>query len=234
MKKSLTLVLGIIVLAGCQNNGSYKVKGTINGAEDGMVYLKSLQDGVPVSTDSTKITNEKFIFTGNITNSLLYLVYYNKTRVPIAFFLENKNITIKANIDSLDKAEIKGSPETDLFLSFNKEMPHLDRSIEIRQEYMQAQMAGDTARLQRLTQEVESILEAQKRYYTDFVKSNTNSVVGAFLGSQMAQSLSMEELKELIEKYETDMGEHPYIENMKTVLKSMEDLNDKVEELLNK
>ncbi len=225
MRKLLFLVMGIIVLAGCQNNGGYKIKGTIKGADDGMVYLKSLENGRPVSVDSVKITNESFMFSGKVEQPLFYLAYYNDTQMPIAFFIENENITIEANIDSLDKAKITGSPETDLFLSFNKEMPYMSRSMEMRKEYMQAQMASDTAKMQSLGQEMEVIMDAQQKYFTNFVKTNTSSVVGAFLASQMAQSLSLEELQELVANYEAGLGQHPYIDLMKTTLKSMEELN---------
>ncbi len=225
MRKLLFLVMSIIVLAGCQNNGGYEIDGTITGAEDGMVYLKSLENGKPVTVDSAKITNESFKFSGKVEQPLFYLAYYNKNRMPIVFFIENENITIEANIDSLDKADITGSPETDLFLSFNKDMPFMDRSMKMREEYMQAQMAGDTAKLETLTNEMETIMDAQQKYFTEFVKTNTSSVVGAFLASQMAQSLSLEELKELVSGYEAGLGEHPYVELMKTTLKSMEELN---------
>jgi peroxiredoxin len=225
MKRLLFLVMGIIILAGCQNNEGYEIDGTIKGAEDGMVYLKSLENGKPVTVDSVKITNESFEFSGKVEQPLFYLAYYNETRMPIVFFIENENITIKANIDSLDKAEITGSPETDLFLSFNKEMPFMNRSMKMREEYMQAQMAGDNAKMESLTKEMETIMDAQQKYFTEFVKTNTTSVVGAFLASQMAQSLSLEELKELVSSYEAGLGEHPYVELMKTTLKSMEELN---------
>ena len=225
MKKLLFLVMGIIVLAGCQNNGGYKIKGTITGAEDGMVYLKSLENGKPITVDSVKITNESFTFSGKVEQPLFYLAYYNENQMPVVFFIENENITIKANIDSLDKSVITGSPETDLFLSFNKNMPFMSRSMEMREEYMQAQMAGDTTKLESLTKEMETIMDAQQKYFTDFVKKNSSSVVGAFLASQMAQSLSVEELKELTASYEAGLGEHPYVDLMKTTLKSMEELN---------
>jgi len=225
MKKLLFLVMGIIVLAGCQNNGGYKISGTITGAADGIVYLKSLENGKPVTVDSVKITNESFSFSGKVEQPLFYLTYYNQNQMPIVFFIENEDITIKANIDSLDKADITGSPETDLFLKFNNEMPFMSRSMKIREEYMQAQMAGDTAKLESLTKEMETIMTAQQKYFTDFVKTNTSSVVGAFLASQMAQSLSMEELKELVASYETGLGEHPYVDMMKETLKRIEELN---------
>ncbi len=225
MKKLLGLVIGIIVLTGCQNNKSYKIKGTITGAEDGTIYLKSIENGTPVVIDSANITNENFIFSGKVENSLLYLAFYNETPVPIALFIENEDITIKASIDSLDKAEITGSPETDIFLKFNKEMPYIKRSIELRQEYMQAQMAGETAKLEKLTNEMETIIEAQKNYFTNFVDSNTSSVVGAFLASQMAQSLSIDKLKELVSKFDNNLGDHPYVEELKKTFKSMEELN---------
>ena len=224
MKYLITLTLGILIMYGCSNNEGFTIKGTIEGAKDGTVYLKSFQNGKAISVDSTQLKNGKFKFTGKVEYPLLYLIYYDQTPVPIAFFAENKNITVDAQLDSLDKAVIKGSPSTDLFMEFSKNMPHLDRSMKIRQEFVQAQMAGDTAKMKELSVEANIIAQEQKKYFSDFVENNTNSPVGAFLGSQMAQSLSVDELKDLVGKYEADLGEHPYVDDMNTILISMEEL----------
>jgi len=214
MKKVISLLFSVLLLAACSDSG-YTVKGKIEGAGDGTAYLKSYEGGRPVTIDSTTLKNGSFEFKGTTGEPMLHLIYINHLPMPVAFFLENKNISIAANVDSLDKAEIKGSPETDLFLKFNKEMPMLDRSLEIRKEFMQAQIAKDTAKLRALSEEIGGIREKQKEYYINFVNEHTNSVVGAFLGAQMFQALSPEEQKKLLDEFEKNLGDNPYVVEMK-------------------
>lgn len=220
MKNLLTLLFSIAVLYACQPGG-YKIEGEIAGAQDGHVYLKSLKDGRPFQVDSALITNGQFELTGSIEHAELYLIFVNEAPAPVAFFLENKNIKIKADIARMDTALITGSPETELFLSFNKDMPHATRSQEIRSEFMQAQMTNDTAAMKNLQQEMTSIMEEQKKFFEDFVHTNTQSAVGAFLATNMAGTLDLEALRELIAKYEEGLGEHPYINEMKKTLEPL-------------
>ena len=227
MKKVLVVLLGIFMLTGCGDSNSYSIKGKIEGAKDGTAYLKSYQGGRSVPVDTAELKNGKFKFTGSVDAPVLHLIYINNLPMPIAFFLENKDITITASVDSLDKAVIKGSPETDLFIEFNKGMPSLKRSMEIRQDFMKAQTARDTARLRALSQEIDSIREKQKNYYIDFVNSHTNSVVGAFLASQMFQAISPDEQKNLVDEYEKNIGDHPYVTDMKNTMKSLAEIEQK-------
>ncbi len=227
MKKVLILALGVLLLYSCNDGNSYTVKGKIDGAEDGTAYLKSYQSGRAVSVDSTEISNGKFKFTGSAEQPLLHLIYVNNSHMPVAFFLENKNIYIEASIDSLDKAKITGSPETDVFLNFNKNMPFLDRSIEIRQEFIDAQIAKDTAKMRSLSQEIDSIRGVQKEYYINFVNTHTNSVTGAFLASQMLSGISLDEQKKLIDEFEKNLGDNPYVTDMKNTYSSLKILQEK-------
>jgi len=225
--KILILLLSVLLLISCDDDNSYTVTGKIEGADNGKAYLKSYKEGKSVSVDSAELKNGEFRFEGSTVAPLLHLIYINKRHMPIAFFLENKDIRVTANVDSLDKAEITGSPETDLFLKFNRDMPFLRRSVDMRKEFMQAQAARDTAKLRVLGEEFNDIREKQKEYYMNFVNTHTNSVVGAFLASQMFQAISIDEQKKLIGEFENSIGEHPYVVDMKNTTKTLIDLQQR-------
>ncbi len=227
MKKVLMVILGIVLLYSCNNSSGYTVKGRIEGVKDGTAYLKSYQGGRAVPVDSTEISNGRFKFTGSVEQPLLHLIYINKSHMPVALFLENKEINIEGSIDSLDKAKIEGSPETDIFVNFNKNMPSLERSIEIRKEFMQARIAKDTAKMRSLSHEIDSIRGVQKDYYINFVNTHTNSVTGAFLASQMFSGIGPDEQKKLIDEFEKNLGDNPYVADMKNTYSSLMKLREK-------
>ncbi|NPA35936.1 MAG: AhpC/TSA family protein [Chlorobi bacterium] len=224
--KSFLFTLIIIFLYSCNNNG-YIIKGKIKGATDGTVYLKQYQNKTTIAVDSAKLHNGKFIFTGKVDTPVLYLIYYSGSNTPIALFLENKKIKIYASADSLDKAVITGSPVTDLFIKFNKEMPFLDRKAGLQKDYRKALIENDTATIKKLTRENARIVEAQRKYYKDFVFRYDTSIVSAYLATRMVNALSVDELKKLIGRYEKSIGNHPYVKELKSIL-TLKEQQDKL------
>ncbi len=222
MRKLVLAMFGIAMLVACQPKG-YKVSGTLEGAADGKVFLKSIKDGQPVTIDTAEVVEQKFMFQGDaVKDAQLHLIYYADGQVPIALFLENADITISGKHDDLQKAVITGSPMNELLKKFNDEMPGMERSNDIRNEFMQAQMSQDQEKMKALGEEMNSIMEKQKVYFETFVNSNTDNALGAFLALNMASSMKLEELKALISKFETSLGDHTYVQELKKVVEPME------------
>ncbi len=222
MKKfALLLALGAF-LASCGSTNEYKVSGTIEGVTEGQAVLKKIESQGTVPVDTAEIVDGSFSFSGTVEHPELYLVYINDNQMPVPLFLEKGNIHIKANIDSLQGADISGSHLNELFKKFNDEVPSNDRVAEIRDEYMAAQQNGDQESMEQLSEEMQAIMEAQRKYYTDFVYGNTKNAVGAFLGMNMAGSLPYEELDSLATAFEANMPGHPYVEEMKKMREPMQ------------
>jgi len=222
MKKLLWAMFGVAMLVACQPKG-YKVSGTLEGAADGKVYLKSIKDGQPQTIDTADVVGQKFVFEGNaVDDTQMHLIYYADVKMPIAFFLENANISITAQLDKFQEAVITGSPVNELLKKFNDEMPGMERSKEIRNEFMQAQMSQDQEKMKVLGEEMNSIMEKQKAYFETFVKNNTDNVLGAFLAMNMASSMELEELKALIAEFEANLGDHTYVQELKKVIEPLE------------
>ncbi|TAJ14141.1 AhpC/TSA family protein [Marinilabiliaceae bacterium JC017] len=225
MKQITTLLLGVALLVGCKTTG-YKIEGEISGLKEGQVYLKNLRKDMPYQVDSTLLVDGKFTFKGESVEPELYLIFVKKHQMPAILFLENGTITVKANIDSMQAAKVEGSALSDLFQQFNDSMPAIERTKAIRHEFQQAQMAQDNEKMQNLAGEMNSIMEKQKAYFRKFVYNNTDNAVGGYLASNMARSLDYEELKDLIAKFESNLGDHQYVTEMKELLVPLEKYNN--------
>lgn len=223
-KLALMLTVGAF-LAACNSN-EYKISGTIEGVSEGEAVLKKIEAQGAVSVDTTDITEGTFTFTGSVEYPELYLVFINDNQMPVPVFLENGNISIRANADSLQGADISGSALNDLFKRFNDEVPSNDRVAVIRDEYMAAQQEGDQEKMAELSQEMQSIMESQRKYYTDFVYDNTDNAVGAFLGMNMAGSLPYEDVDSLVTLFESNLPGHPYVEEMNKMMEPMKKQNE--------
>jgi peroxiredoxin len=221
MKKLLFVAALAIAFVSCKQK-SFKIDGTIDGVTEGQAILKNIQNGIPTSLDTAAIAEGKFTFTGSVDEPQLYLIFIDDNRMPVVFFGENKNITITASLENIQDAIIEGSPITDIYSAFVAAVPGKARMDEIQNEYQQAMGTGNQEKMMNLREEVAELMEEQKAYFLNFVKENTNNVVGANMAIQAANEFELEELKELVTQFETNLGDHMYVTNLKKALEPLE------------
>ncbi|MBR8536216.1 AhpC/TSA family protein [Carboxylicivirga sediminis] len=222
MKNVLLAIFGVALLVGCQPK-SYEVTGTLEGATSERVILKKLRKGQPVDVDTVEMVNGVFTFTGSVEAPELYFAVIDGKQQPAVFFVSNSKISITGNVDKLADIEVTGSEMTDLFMQFNDEVPGHERTQQLQQEYQMAYMSQDQDKIKILQEEMESILEDQRAYFKNFVDENTNNACGLFIAAQMAPSLDLEELRELIAKFEPAMAGHIYLTEVKELLEPLEE-----------
>lgn len=121
MKKITKLsVVACIMLLGATAfvpQKGYKLTGKIKGIDDGLIYLLH-NVGDKEIKDSTTITHGSFTFSGTVPEVKMYALKIKGTKQQKNFFLENKEISVTGNKDSLFNAKVIGSPETDTYFGF--------------------------------------------------------------------------------------------------------------------
>ncbi len=221
MKNLFLMACIAILFAACQPT-TFTINGTIEGVTEGKAILNKIVEGKPTPMDTAEIAEGKFSFAGSVDEPQLYLIFVENTRTPIVFFGENANITITANSENLQEAVITGSSVTDTYLNFVKDVPGKARLDAINAEYQTAMSASDNPKMEALREEVNVLMEEQKAYFLDFIKNNTNSVVGAHMAMQAISEFEVDEFKELIAKFEANLGESKYVSDLKKALEPME------------
>lgn len=112
------------ILMNAQNKKGAKkfvISGTVIGFPDGTpVSFLDDQTGQPV--EQTKIKNGKFVIEGKMDVPSFKVLVFNNQPPAIPFFLENSNIKISGNKDSLQALTITGSKSHDEFASYKKLM----------------------------------------------------------------------------------------------------------------
>lgn len=193
----------------------YKISGKIEGAQDQMVYLKTMKDRDLVIVDSTMITKGVFEFTGKVGVPDIFAIDFKQTEDRIVLFVENAKITITGTSENVMASEIKGSVSQDLLLKYNKFQEEISKPLmDIQQQYQAAAMQGT------LTPEMEQ--ELRTTYMTEsdkmlaavktFVKENNNSVVTAYITlTSLANNLPIEELEAIVAKFPKDIQESPFV-----------------------
>ncbi|MCW3789188.1 TlpA disulfide reductase family protein [Plebeiibacterium sediminum] len=222
MKQLLLVALLAISFVACQQK-QYTIEGTIEGVEDGQAVLSKIENGRPVSIDTTQIVQGKFTFTGSEEVPQVYLVFIDDMKTPIMLFGENGNINITvADKDKIADAEVTGSTTNDVFNTFVKELPGRETLDELQADFQKAMMSNDKDTMEALKAEANAIMEKQKAYFVQFVKDNTSSVVAAYLANQTASYMEFEEFKEVVGQLEANLGDHMYVTSLKESLANVE------------
>ncbi len=207
------LIIGLVLIGllyGCSSD-SYKFTGKIDGEFTGKVYLKRLEINGVVPVDTAEVVKGEFAFKGKAEFPLVYLIYLEENRYPIMFFGENKKISITVNPEKVEEAVIKGSKINDIYAKFMEEIPHKDKSSKMEEDYYNAQASGDASLLESIIADMGKIREDQRNYAVDYLKKNSENVVGAFLVLNMMNELSAGELEEIGQNLNKTLKDHPYV-----------------------
>ena len=211
-------VLVLLFIAGCQSNSAkYQVSGTIAGLDSAIVYLVKAENGQAVTIDTTDLAQGEFMFEGSIAVPELHYLRLGDRQYFAQFFLENAEIQVEANKDSLRNTKVTGSPLTDTFNEYLDEVKLMNEKVSgYQQQYSAAAAAGNQDEMDRIRIDAEATNENMQVYAKNFVKEHSSSIVAPFITlTQLAQQLEYPELKELVDLFPAELDSSIYTKQLK-------------------
>jgi peroxiredoxin len=200
-----------------QGKGSYRVEGSIKGAEGIAVSLMKVVGSQQVSINSAIVKNGRFTMEGKAIEypEMTFLTTPGKPRRTV-FFLENSDITISGHIDSLDKAKVSGSKTQDEFLAHQAQLEKLAENFQSRiKEYESARNDNDTVRLSMFNKELAEISEKVLAANREFIKNNPGSFIVPVILNSIAARLSTEETDGIIKGLDPAVAKTAVVLNIK-------------------
>ncbi len=192
MKKLILLLSATVFLISCSKN-KYVISGTVKGIENGKTVIMETQDAAGmglIAVDTVKIENGKFEITGKALEPAFHMLQVEGVNGKVPFILENGDITIEINKDSLNKSKISGTYNNDEFTAFNKDLEKIQKSLIDFQTkntplMNTAQQTKDTAVINKLMAEYNKIQqtvgETSKKKYTDYAETHPKSFITALI-----------------------------------------------------
>jgi thiol-disulfide isomerase/thioredoxin len=216
MKKIILLLSAVVLLASCKKD-KYTISGTATGIENGKTVILETpnENGMGLTAvDTVKIENGKFTIEGKTTEPTFHYLQLEGVQGKIPFILENGDITIVVNKDTLQKSKISGTYNNDEFTTFNDELSKIQKElIDFQSKNMQAmnvaQQAKDTAVINGLMKEFSKIQEkvgtASKAKYTTYAETHPKSfisvlIIQGMLNDPSADAKKSEKLYESLEE----------------------------------
>ncbi|SDH85169.1 protein of unknown function [Flavobacterium omnivorum] len=194
MKKIILLLSATFVLISCSKVGKdeYIISGTATGIENGKTIILETQDatGMMLPKDTVKVENGKFEMKGTITEPSFYTIQLEGAQAKIPFILENGEVTIAINKDSIQKSKVSGTYNNDEYVTFNEEITKVQKKLmDFQNKNMEAmnaaQQTKDTVVINGLMKEFAKIQEevgvASKAKYVTYAETHPKSFISALI-----------------------------------------------------
>jgi hypothetical protein len=192
MKKFILLLSASVVLLSCSKD-KYTISGVAEGIENGKTIIIETQDASGmglIAIDTVKVENGKFEIKGKALEPIFHTLQVEGIQGKVPFILENGDIEIVINKDSIQKTKISGTYNNDEYVKFNEEITKVQKKLmDFQTQNMQAmntaQQTKDTVVINKLMKGYSKIQEevgaASKAKYITYAETHPKSFISALI-----------------------------------------------------
>jgi hypothetical protein len=212
MKKIILLLSATVFLISCSKT-KYTISGTAKGIENGKTIIMETQDASGmglIAVDTVKVENGKFEITGKATEPSFHMLQVEGVNGKFPFILENGDIEIVIDKDSINKSKVSGTYNNDEFVKFNEELIKVQKELMSFQKkntpvMTQAQQANDTVVINKLMREYnvlqEKVNKESKTKYNSYAETHPKSFISALIIQGMTgdPSVDIKKIEKLFE-----------------------------------
>jgi peroxiredoxin len=220
MKKIVYLLFiaaGITACTSAPKGPHFTITGKVSGADSVTFILQKRLEGKTVKVDSAMALKGEFkIQGGKVDYPERVSLMVKGRRSGVSFFLENTDILISGNIDSLFNAKISGSKTQDEYTAFQVTLKPLnEKNNALYEEYSAAKKAGDKAKMAEAEKKSDDVYAEQTSMTKDYVRKNPSSYYTPTLLISLSYELEPNEIEALINALDTSVAKVTVITDLK-------------------
>jgi peroxiredoxin len=210
MKKIVLLAIATLSIFACNkvSENEFVISGTAEGIENGTkVYLQVQGETEMIAKDTVEVQSGKFEIKGAFETLEIAIVTVEGNN-PIPFIMENGNITIKVNKDTIQNSVVGGTPENELFQDYSGKTKVIYKKIgdfqaSKQEEFMSAQAVNDTVTMNALMKQLKTMQEELIVLAKDAISKNNDKYLSALLleNNLATQTITAEEGKAYFDKF---------------------------------
>ncbi|MEW5677139.1 TlpA disulfide reductase family protein [Flavobacterium enshiense] len=202
MKKILLVSALTILAVACNKVGDkeYLISGEAPGIENGKMAILQVQNEAGMfPKDTVKVENGKFELKGSQTEGaeigFIMIEGVNNGMVP--FILENGEINIAVDKDTIQKSKIGGTNNNDKFQKYNDESSVIFKKMVAfqkanQEKFIQARTANDTVTMNALMKQNQSFQKEMDKQSETFIEKNPDALLSVLLLENFMSRQTME------------------------------------------
>ncbi len=236
MKKIVVLASLLIVLASCSKvkKGEFLITGTAKGIENGknVILQKQNDNGMGViALDTVKVKDGKFEFKGKIEEPAIYSILLPDYNGGFPVIVENDEIKVEVNKDTISNSKISGTYNNDEFQHFRKTTMGIQKKMMAFQQknmqvYNDAQQKKDTVTINKLMKENNVFQKEMKDYFEKYADNHPKAFISLLILGESFRSpdFNLEKTKKTYNSLEESLKNSKMGKKIKEQIGQMEKL----------
>lgn len=187
MKKLLLVLSVAAVFTSCKKDNGYTITGEAKGIDnDKMVIISTQSDLGPISKDTVKIKDGKFVFKGNSEKPEFCFLRIEDVGDIVPFILENGDIKVDFVKDSIRNSRVTGTVTNDQFQQYNDQAKPIYKKLQAFQiannrKMAEAQQSNDTVTVNSLRKQYMAYQDTLNKQSEDFIQKHPDSFLSVML-----------------------------------------------------
>ncbi len=229
--KQITIVLALL-LTSCNTTSNkladneFHIKVEIKDLVDGTkIVLKKQENNSTISLDSTTSSDHKFEFKGILESPTMLGIFIDSIKGGLFPLVENGEISITAQKDSLYAPTITGSELNDELQKFKDGSQKIVSKInDLFIQIQKARSENDLQKINEINRKMRAINDENTRYSLDYAKNNPNSFVSSIVLQSLLriQEIDLNEIRNIHANFSNEVKKSEYSKNILSFLESNE------------
>jgi thiol-disulfide isomerase/thioredoxin len=236
MKKIVALASLLIVLTSCSKvkKGEFLITGTAKGIENGksVILQKQNDNGMGViALDTVKVKDGKFEFKGKIEEPAIYSILLPEYNGGFPVIVENDEIKVEVNKDTISNSKISGTYNNDEFQHFRKTTMGIQKKMMAFQQknmqvYNDAQQKKDTVTINKLMKENNVFQKELKNYFEKYADNHPKAFISLLILGESFRSpdFNLEKTKKTFNSMDESLKSSKMGKKIKDQIDQMEKL----------
>lgn len=220
MKNILYLVLVLSTMFSCSADNTFKINGDISNLDSDLLYAR-IENGRPINIDTIKVVEGKFNFEAKTLSEddFRFLIPISDQHSFIKIFIDNSDIELKGDVDSLNSVAITGSITHTLFYNLMKQYEEIDTQTQLLAlEVQMAKNDEDGVSVTNLEEKLYANEDKKPVLFIDFAKSHPESNVSSWALLQIVSFAEYNQLAPVYEKFSEKIKSSTYSKTLKSIL----------------
>ena len=243
MKKIFLLFTIASLLISCNKAGEneYFISGTIKGIANGKTVTLEKQDetGQLKTIATVKIKDGKFTFKGSAKEPEIHLLQVETLQGKVPLILENGDIDVVVDKDSLQKSTSTGTYNNDEFAKFNTDAQKIQKDLQKKMMKFQtanmkkmqdAQKNKDTVVINGLMKDYQKIQKSGMDFYVEYAEKHPKALISALIVDSMLNDpeVDLKRVRKIFASFDADLLKLKPSKSIKTKLDAIDKPQTKV------
>jgi len=188
---------------------NYHLKGRINRCNNNWVFISDYYTNKKI--DSVFCKNEEFSFHGKIDEPKMIKLTESMDKSWFPFFIEEANIEIIANKDSLWNSKVTGSPLNELYTQYNDGFAHPIRLKLVENNIIKnsLKLPADSSQLKLVDKKIDSLYNKSLLGTINLIKNNKSSFISLYFLEIQYGAIGLTKSKELLSEIDDKIKNTP-------------------------